>query len=467
MNRFRKGQRFFVSNGLQFLLLSAGGCPTLTPDESRTEHGTLNIRSLVRAALLQLYRLGVLLAIAWLVRTHHARLRAEGDAPVQVGEVAVWFTNAAELKLDLAARGGFHVRDKHGADLGYLIRTLPHADRILGYCGITDTLVALDLDGRVLGFKIRKSEDTKTHVGDVMADRHFKKTWTGMTWEQVAGMNLKSAGVEGVSGATMTSLAVAEGIVHRFRVAQGETRPPPVRVGVRDFGLVAVAVLGAWLTFTKRVGRERWRRWFQWLVIGYVGFLNGDLLAQSLLAGWAKSGVPWRMAPGLVLFAAAAFAVPFAARRPLYCQQLCPHGAAQEVITRLAPVRWRVNVPPALARALRWLPGLLLLFVLFVVLLPLDFDLAGLEPFDAYLIRSAGLASIALAIAGLLAALAVPKAYCKYGCPTGALLEFVRARGAGDHFGRRDLAAGVLLLMVLVMHWQHAMIHAWVFGSGV
>ncbi|PAW88987.1 MAG: hypothetical protein B9S33_04020 [Pedosphaera sp. Tous-C6FEB] len=419
----------------------------------------------MRLAFLQAYRLALLLAVAWGIRAHHARLRAEGDAPVRVSEVAGWFTNAAELKLDLAARGGFHVVDRDGVELGYLIRTLPHADRIIGYCGISDTLVALDREGRVLGFKIRNSEDTKSHVGDVMADRHFKKTWNGMTWEQVAGMDLKSAGVEGVSGATMTSLAVAEGIVHRFRVAQGELRPPSVRLGARDWGLVVVTAVGAWLTFTKRAGRERWRRWFQWVVIGYVGLLNGDLLAQALLAGWAKSGVAWRMAPGLVLFAVAAFIVPWAARRPLYCQQLCPHGAAQEVVTRLAPARWRVKVPASLDRALRWLPGLLLLFVLFVVMLPLDFDLAGIEPFDAYLIRSAGAATIVVAIVGLLAALCVPKAYCKYGCPTGALLEFVRLRGADDKFGGRDFAAGLLLLVVFAMRWQHAAIHAWIFGA--
>lgn len=417
-----------------------------------------------RAVLLQLYRLGLLLAVAWLIRTHHARLRAEGERPVQVEEVAGWFTNAAGLRLDLTARGGFHVLDKDGAELGYLIRTLPHADRIIGYCGITDTLVALDAQGRVLGFKIRHSEDTKTHVGDVMADRHFRKTWNQMTWDQVAGMNLKQAGVEGVSGATMTSLAVAEGIVHRFRAAQGELRPPPVRWGTRDIGLAAVLACASWLSFTKAEGRERWRRWFQWLVIGYVGFLNGDLLAQSLFAGWAKSGIAWRMAPGLVLLAAAAVLVPWASRRPLYCQQLCPHGALQEVVTRSAPERWRWTVPASLDRALRWLPGALLFGVLFVVMLPLDFDLASWEPFDAYVIRSAGVATILVAVIGLVAALFVPKAYCKYGCPTGALLEFVRARGMNDKFGLRDSVAGVLLLAGLAMHWQHAALFQLIFG---
>ena len=47
----------------------------------------------------------------------------------------------------------------------------------------------------------------------------------------------------------------------------------------------------------------------------YVGFINGDLLAQSLFAGWMQAGAPWRTAPGLVLLAAAALAVPWATGR--------------------------------------------------------------------------------------------------------------------------------------------------------
>ncbi|NBU11060.1 MAG: 4Fe-4S binding protein [Proteobacteria bacterium] len=279
-------------------------------------------------------------------------------------------------------------------------------------------------------------------------------------------MDLAKAGVEGVSGATKTSLAVAEGIVHRFRVAQGEALARAWRWGARDVGLALVTAFGLWLTFTKRTGRERWRRWFQWAVIGYVGFLNGDLLAQSLLAGWVKSGIAWQQSPGLLCFAAAAFLVPWAAKRPLYCQQLCPHGAAQEIISRHAPARWRVGVPTQVDRWLRCLPALLLLFVLFIILLPLDFDLATIEPFDAYLIRSAGAATLIIAVAGLLATVWVPKAYCRYGCPTGALLEFVRGRGAGDRFERRDVAAGLLLLLAILMHWQHAAWHAWWLAPG-
>ena len=97
---------------------------------------------------------------------------------------------------------------------------------------------------------------------------------------------------------------------------------------------------------------------------------------------------------------------------------------------------------------LRWLPGLLLAMVLVITILLLPMDLAHLEPFDAYSLRAAGAATLAIAVLGLAASLFVPMAYCRYGCPTGALLEFVRAHGPSDRFGRRDLAAQVVLRRV-------------------
>jgi hypothetical protein len=59
----------------------------------------------------------------------------------------------------------------------------------------------------------------------------------------------------------------------------------------------------------------------------------------------------------------------------------------------------------------------------------------------------------------------VPKAYCKYGCPTGALLEFVRSRGPCDRFTARDAVAAALLLTALALHRHHAAVHAWIFGA--
>ena len=51
----------------------------------------------IRLLFVQLFRLGVLVAIAWVVRSHAVRLRIGGDAPITVQEVGTVFPGAAAL----------------------------------------------------------------------------------------------------------------------------------------------------------------------------------------------------------------------------------------------------------------------------------------------------------------------------------------------------------------------------------
>lgn len=412
---------------------------------------------------LQTYRLAVLVVICWLIRDHHVRLRVEGDRPIEVTEAQFFWTNAATIKHDHSVLGGMTVFDPQGQEIGYLVRTMPDASHIIGYSGVTDTLVALDDKWKVKGINIRSSEDTVKHAEDVMLDWSFKRKFNGMGWSEVAGTDLMAERFEGVAGATMTSTAVARGIVHRFRVTQGKTVAEPVLWDMEDVGLIGAICIGLFLTISKHRGRAQARKWFQWYVIGYVGFLTGDLLAQSLVAGWAKAGIAWSLAPGLVLLVAAALVIPWATKRPLYCQQLCPHGAVQEVILRTAPKKWRLALPHGVDAGLRWGPGLLLGFIALLALLPLEFDLADFEPFDAYILGIAGTATITVAIVGLIASVFVPKAYCKYGCPTGSLLEFVRSHGSHDRFGHRDWGALVIVLLVAALKLNYGLFQTWLY----
>ena len=113
------------------------------------------------------------------------------------------------------------------------------------------------------------------------------------------------------------------------------------------------------------------------------------------------------------------------------------------------PRRWRWKVPAGLARILRAIPLLLLLLVIVVGVRQLDFNLVSIEPFDAYLFRVAGWATITIAVVGLVASLFVPMAYCRYGCPTGAMLNFLWAGGAPGKFSRRDWLALLCLGLAL------------------
>jgi NosR/NirI family nitrous oxide reductase transcriptional regulator len=412
---------------------------------------------------LQLYRLAILVGIAWVIRAHHLHLKIGGEMPITFSEVKEIYPAADFTKDDPGHRSGIFVYDADDAQIGYVVRTMPFVETIIGYRGWTDALIAFDPALKVIGVRIRATQDTRDHVSDVKGDPYFLKTWNGKHWEEIARTTPEDAGIEGVSGATMTSMAVAEGITRRLTAADeaGVLRPPPFRVRARDVGLVLVIIVAITLAYTGTYGRKWVRRAFQVFVIVYVGFLTGDLLAQSLFVGWAEQGAtPWRTAPGLVLLVAAALAVPWVTGKPLYCQQICPHGAAQELLSRISPKHWRINLRSDFAAGLKWLPTLLLGFILAVSVLVLPIDIAHVEPFDAYLIKAAGVATIAIALTGLIASLFVPMAYCRYGCPTGALLEFVRAHGCADRFSRRDFAALLLLLLASTLSSRYHEIRA-------
>jgi hypothetical protein len=419
----------------------------------------------MKQVALQLYRFAVVAAIVWLIRDLALRQRTHGDSPIEVDEIKSLLPEAAALRPDSSERDGLFVLDRVGREIGYVVRTQPHCRDIIGYCGVTDALVVLDPNWKIVGIKVHASDDTKDHVRDVVADRRFLKKWNGMTWDAAAALDLKKAGIEGVSGATMTSMAIARSVKARLQLSAGEiVERPPLRLGWRDVGMLVVLTAATAMAFGRPEWRHRWKRPYQIALIVYVGFIAGDLLAQGLFSGWARTGVPWTTAPGLVLLATAALLVPWATRKPLYCHHVCPHGAAQELIGKIRPARWHVTLPASVVRGLELLPGALLILVLIVALLAVPFELAGIEPFDAYLVRSAGWATLTVAGVGLVASAFVPQAYCRFGCPTGALLNFVRGRGRTDVFSPRDAAALGFLAMAALINWQYVPIILWVKG---
>ena len=432
--------------------------------------------------------------------------------PVTLDEVRGLFTNATQIVGDGQK---FRVLDARRQVVGYALRTSPQADNVAGYRGPTEALVALAPDARtVTAVKIRTSYDTASYVDSVRNDDYYLKLFRGRTLEQLAAMDFKKEKIEGVSGATQTSFAVAEGLMRRAasvlklrdRVAAWKPRP-------RDWGLAGVVAGACVMAFTPLRGKRVIRIAWQLVLIIYVGFINSDLLSLSLFGGWMTSSVALKTAPGLVLLAAGALLVPLFSRRQLYCHHICPHGAAQEwigtwrrrfrkgqcsenrhalpphpgllpqgegttltamssvfrcwlrfdfkkskTVVALNPVPPRAegegrgegksgaNIQMLQKNSFRGkifalLPPALLAFAVVVTLIGWRFDLSNIEPFDAWSWRAAGWATITIAGVGLAASIFIPQAYCRFACPTGALLGFIRSTGSADHWGRRDWVA--------------------------
>ena len=378
--------------------------------------------------------------------------------PVALGDVQTLFTNTARLIQD-----GTRLRalDPAGRLLGFVLRTSPQADNVSGYRGPTECLVGLAPDGRtVTAIRIRRSYDTDAYVDQIRRAESLWKRFIGRSIEELAAFAFPKEKIEGVSGATQTAEAIAEGTKRRLIAetknlsADERWRPQP-----RDWGLASILAGAIVISFTPLRGRRWVRIAWQTLLVGYVGMVNHDLLSVALFGGWAANGLALKAAPGLVLLATAALLLPWATRHQVYCHHVCPHGAAQQLLGSLFRRKW--IVPARLGRILERLPALLLVFAVFTLLLGLPLNVARLEPFDAWAWRTAGAILLTFAGVGLVASIFVSQAFCRFGCPTGALLNFVRSAGSADRWGRRDwaalaLVAGGFLAVVGVRTWPRS-----------
>jgi thiamine biosynthesis lipoprotein len=102
--------------------------------------------------------------------------------------------------------------------------------------------------------------------------------------------------------------------------------------------------------------------------------------------------------------------------------------------------------PPALAhRVLKMLPPAVLACGFFWILRKPSAALGNLEPFDFWILGTAAVSPFLIGVIGLGISAFVPMAYCRYGCPTGALLSFLRTASARERFSARDFVAFAVL----------------------
>lgn len=361
--------------------------------------------------------------------------------PLSVEEArAAGLRECASLRPDDPRAGWTRALGTKGETLGFLIRTSPISDGVLGYAGPSDVLAIASPDGRSLrSVAIRDTYDTPEYAARVSEDPDYLPSLARRSPEEWARLDLGKAGIEGVAGATQTSYAVAEGLRRRFAAARTEeVRPAEHLRGFATAGIVAGALL---LAFAPGRGRRSLRLAWQILLVGGLGIWAGHLLSLGQLAGHARH--PSELG-ALSLIAAVALLTPWGSGRQVYCHQVCPHGAAQSLLGGWK--RLHLRMPPAVDRVLRAIPGLTLAAAFLLALTWPALDLAALEPFDAWVLGGAAAASAVLAVLSLLAAPFLPMAYCRYGCPTGALLAFVRTSDSDRRIGKKDAAALLLLL---------------------
>lgn len=339
-----------------------------------------------------------------------------------------------ELTADAAVKNhGSHVVVHNDQDtkLGTLIRTGAFSDSIAGYQGPTELLVILDSDDRVQTITKRRTWDNEPYASYLDDEPWFWDPFLGSKFATAGDVDLEELGVEGISGATMTSLAAADTFIaaakewkRRQQLEADAKDRNRIHWTTNDIGSVVVVFIGCIIAFTRlRSWKQLSRLWNVVLVI-YFGLFTGNLVSLVVIFGWSACGIAYQLAPGLTLVVVSSFLLPAMTKRNVYCSHLCPHGAAQQLLRNRLPKEYRL--PKPLMRWLTWIPGALLVLATITVIVSSTFDLAAIEPFNAYIWYVSGTSSIVLATVSLFWSTFEPMAWCRYGCATGRLLNYVR-----------------------------------------
>ncbi len=342
-------------------------------------------------------------------------------------------------------------------DTGRLIRSGPYSDALIGYQGPTELLMKVGPNDQVEKMAIRSSFDNEPYVDYVRTERGFWKRFTGRSLADLAKMDLAAEGIEGVSGATMTSMAIAETIVHAAGGIERERKESKdkrltssVRWATADLATIAMTIVLAIISHSKAFRLAGLRKGWLVAVILVIGIWAGNLMSMALVAGWSAHAIAWRLAPGLASIAALAFIVPAISKANPYCNHLCPHGAIQQLIKPSPKSRHRIRLTRRIAAGSPKVPGAILVTSYLAILFYPSLDLASWEPFHAYLFRIASWTSIAFAIATLAVSALVPMAYCRIGCPTGRLIDYVRFNAAGGKIRIADVTVIALLAIAML-----------------
>ncbi|QDU77624.1 Electron transport complex subunit RsxG [Bremerella volcania] len=378
---------------------------------------------------------------------------------ITLEEVAEILPEAKQLVAKTSPHGWLEVLDAEGKPIGTAWRTSPQADQHVGYQGPSDVLVVMDTEGKLKAATLRESYDNEPYVRYVREDWSFPEYLAGYGLDQLAKLDVKEAEIEGVSGATMTSQSATQAIgiaaAAYQREMQAEQKPEiaktPVTFTWRDVATLLVISAALAIAFTDLRGKKWVQFGFGFIVIAYLGFFAGDILSMALFVGWASHPVPWQKCIGLVAVAIAAFAVPLFSKKQVYCNHLCPHGAAQMMILRFS--KWSWKIPKKLRLVLSALPAVLLAACILIAFSIIDGNLAALEPFDAYVPTISGWASLSIAIGGLVFSAFVPMGFCRYACPTGAIISHVRWNASSDQWSVRDSVATLLLGLAVICFW--------------
>ena len=324
-------------------------------------------------------------------------------------------------------------------DGAFVVNTKPLAKDVQGYGGPVPLKIHIK-DGRVAAVEAEPNAESPDFFNRA---KELLNHWQNKSVDEALAEE-----VDAVSGATFSSRAIIANMQRGLAYAQKrgqlgedgsvgalETSAPPIvgsggnPVGALETGAspivaLVVVLLGAVVPLFYNNRRLHLVQLAVNVVV--LGLWTGTFVSYTLFmrifaGGVSLSAIGALAAPLLMLIVALIY--PLAGRSGHYCANICPFGSAQELAGKLS--RRKLRITPRVLKLLSVLRNLLWGVLMALLLTGTCTAWIDYELFTAFLYSSASVWVTVLAALFLVLSVWVPRPYCRFVCPTGALIKSV------------------------------------------
>ncbi len=333
----------------------------------------------------------------------------------------------------------------------YVLLTMPYCKDIEGFGGCVPIAIVFNPDDKIRELYLLDNCETPSWI-ESLNDEGFFDLYKGMTCEEVL-----STEINAVTGATFSSEAIIKSCSKRLSIYAKTDESNKSKGWLKTIGLIVsfLFLIFAVYSFVFPKNANRYRIFLLIASIGILGFWQGNFLSLALLHNWLINGMKiWQQ---IFLFIVLIFSIvlPLVTNKSFYCQFVCPFGAAQELMGKLN--KRKVTFSKPLTKILRNIRFVFLIFLLLMTIVAIDFSLEYFEPFSAFKFQFASASVLILALVILFLSIFINKPWCRFFCPTGALLSLFRGKSKKGETKQMNislliniiLAISVLLLIYL------------------
>lgn len=303
-----------------------------------------------------------------------------------------------------------------------VINTAQSGAEIRGYAGTVPVEIFI-ADGKIAKIHALPNAESTDFFNRAAT---LLSSWDGLTPEQAL-----STRVDAVTGATYSSRAIISNVQAGLQAYQREMQHEsidiepykPASTPLSASNICALIVLLSAMILPLFWKNKYYRTAQLALNVLIIGLWSCTFINFSLLLSAVDYGLDPLTSYLPLLMLIAAFAYPLFGKKQYYCTNICPLGSAQELTARIPAPKLRIG--PKTAKWLTTMREVLWAVLMIVLAFGIWADWIGYEPFVAFALQSASVGIIIFAVIILIISIFVPRAYCRFACPTGTLLKSV------------------------------------------